>query len=335
VKHAHSLQEGIHVSDAAQSPIAEESIISLDRRVSSQDGSAKSVWRLHDGNLVESLSFDLNPESFGTVEGAVGGAAPVRTPRGHTVCVSSQAGCNVGCRFCATGLQPMKRNLTAEEIVEQVHRTRRIEERTTPTRVIFAGMGEPLLNPDEVLRAVTLFEQDAEVEHVSVSTIGVVPALQRLTREAPSVDLFISLHATTDEVRTRLIPLNKAYPIAEVLRAGADFATAHGRMVDISYLLFGGVNDFDEDADRLAALLDPELFRVQLLLWNDVPGLPFSRIEDEVARRFSARLVDGGVSTYITPSKARDIDAGCGQMITEEAKKHRVERAQGALLPLV
>ncbi|MFE2733273.1 radical SAM protein [Streptomyces sp. NPDC059349] len=324
------------MSESTYAPASvSDSILSLDRRASSKDGSAKSVWRLRDGNLVESLSFDLDPASFGEVEASTWGAAPVLTPTGHTVCVSSQAGCNVGCRFCATGLQPMKRNLSAEEIVEQVHHTRRIEERTTPTRVIFAGMGEPLLNPDEVLRAIDLLERDPDVENVSVSTMGVVPALRRLTREAPPIDLFLSLHATTDEVRTKLIPLNKTYRIADVLSAGAEFAKTHGRMVDISYLLFDGVNDSDEDADRLAALLDPTLFQVQLLLWNDVPGLPFSRIDEGVARRFSARLISNGVSTYITPSKARDIDAGCGQMITDEAKQHRLERAQKAMLPLV
>ncbi|MFJ8313960.1 MULTISPECIES: radical SAM protein [unclassified Streptomyces] len=301
------------------------------RQAHSSDGSIKTVWRLADGNQVESLSFTLGDP--GPATEAV--ATPVQTSRGHVVCVSSQAGCNVACTFCATGLQPMRRNLTAEEIVAQVQQTRLLEDRDTPTRVIFAGMGEPLLNFDEVLRAMPMLEADPGVAHISLSTMGVLPALDRLTDEAPAIDLFLSLHATTDEVRSRLIPLNKANPIAKILQAGERFARTHGRVVDVSYLLFDGVNDSNADADRLIALLNPEYFRVQLLLWNDVPGLPFSRVEDDAVRDFRERLLVGGLPTYIMPSKARDIDGGCGQMLTEAAKEHRIKRSNRAVLPLV
>ncbi|CAK7286918.1 radical SAM protein [Streptomyces sp. RM1] len=304
------------------------------RQATSDDGSIKTVWRLADGNQVESLSFTLGGNRPATTaDDRI--ATPVQQSRGHVVCVSSQAGCNVGCRFCATGLMPMRRNLTAEEILAQVHRTRELEGRTEPSRVIFAGMGEPLLNLDEVLRAVSLLETDPDVAHVSVSTMGVLPALDRLTDEAPSIDLFLSLHATTDDTRTRLIPLNKANPIADILRAAENFARRHGRVTDVSYLLFNGVNDTDADADRLIRLLDPRYFRVQLLLWNEVPGLPFHRVEEDVIMRFRDRLTAGGLPTYIMPSKAQDIDGGCGQMLTEAAKEHRVERSRKALLPVV
>ncbi|WP_327178526.1 radical SAM protein [Streptomyces sp. NBC_01335] len=315
-------------------PIDEALLVVPVEQATSSDGSTKTLWRLHDGNQVESLSFTLGGDGSTAVPDERI-ATPVRDSRGHVVCVSSQAGCNVACRFCATGLQPMRRDLTAEEMVAQVRRTRVLEERTTPTRVIFAGMGEPLLNLEEVLRAVSLLESDPGVAHISVSTMGVLPALDTLTEQAPSVDLFLSLHATTDEVRTRLIPLNRANPIAELLRAAERFARAHGRVIDVSYLLFNGVNDDDADADRLIGLLDPRYFRVQLLLWNDVPGLPFSRVEEDVVERFRDRLVAGGLPTYIMPSKARDIDGGCGQMLTEAAKEHRVNRANKAMLPLV
>ncbi|MFF3672950.1 radical SAM protein [Streptomyces sp. NPDC002120] len=301
------------------------------RTAKSSDGSSKTVWQLADGNQVESLSFTLGDPG----PGADAIATPVQNSRGHVVCVSSQAGCNVACTFCATGLQPMRRNLTAEEIVAQVRQTRLIEERDEPTRVIFAGMGEPLLNLDEVLRAVAMLEADSGVSHISLSTMGVLPALDRLTDETSSVDLFLSLHATTDEVRTRLIPLNKANPIAKILEAGERFARTHGRLVDVSYLLFNGVNDTDADADRLIGLLDPQYFRVQLLLWNDVPGLPFTRVEDGVIRQFRDRLIAGGLSTYVMPSKARDIEGGCGQMLTEAAKEHRIKRSNMSMLPLI
>ncbi|GGV42801.1 23S rRNA (adenine(2503)-C(2))-methyltransferase RlmN [Streptomyces spectabilis] len=304
------------------------------RRATSGDGSIKTVWRLPDGNQVESLSFTLgDADSHATPDGRV--ATPVQESRGHVVCVSSQAGCNVACTFCATGLMPMRRNLTAEEIVDQVRQTRLLEERDVPSRVIFAGMGEPLLNLDEVLRAVSLLETEPGVAHISVSTMGVLPALDRLAEEAPSVDLFLSLHATTDEVRDRLVPLNKANPITDILRSAENFARTHGRVTDVSYLLFNGVNDSDADADRLVELLDPRYFRVQLLLWNEVPGLPFSRVEEDVILRFRERLLAGGLPTYIMPSKAQDIDGGCGQMLTEAAKEHRVARSHKAMLPLV
>lgn len=301
---------------------------------SSSDGSSKTVWRLQDGNLVESVSFTLgDPDS---PDAAV--ATPVENSRGHVVCISSQAGCNVACTFCATGLQRMKHDLSAQEMVAQVRRTRELEGRTGTsvlTRVIFAGMGEPLLNLDAVLEAITLLEADPEVSHVSLSTMGVLPALDRLTDETTSVDLFLSLHATTDELRARLIPLNKANPIASILGAAERFARTHGRLVDVSYLLFKGVNESDADAARLIELLDPRYFRVQLLLWNEVEGMPFERVDDDAVVRFRERLVAGGLPTYIMPSKARDIDGGCGQMITEEAMERRRLRSSQALLDVL
>ncbi|WP_050515084.1 23S rRNA (adenine(2503)-C(2))-methyltransferase RlmN [Streptomyces rimosus] len=300
-------------------------MLDLEKKTTSDDGSVRFVWRLPGGHQVESVLFRTTADSF-IQPSAQAAERPLSLPSGAVVCVSSQAGCNVGCRFCATALQPMKHNLSAEEICAQVIRSAREENVRGGTRVVFAGMGEPMLNYEPVRDAALHLTGREDVHNVAVSTMGIVPAIQRLAAEAPAVDLYVSLHAANDTLRTSLVPLNRKYPIGDVLEAARAFAQETGRRVDISYLLLKGINDSPQDARELAALLDRNLFTVKLLLWNTVPGLPFERVPDERAVEFAGWLDDCGQPAYVIPSKARDVDAGCGQMITTQPSASRLRR---------
>jgi len=305
--------------------------LELATRTPSVDGSVRYVWRIAGCHEVESVLFRTTPASF-LQPTAHSGEKRLDLPSGAVVCVSSQAGCNVGCSFCATGLQPMRRNLTAEEIRAQVLQAVTMEKLSSGVRVVFAGMGEPMLNYAPARDAARRLVTDTEVENVAISTTGIVPAIRRLADEAPSVDLYVSLHAASDDLRDRLVPVNRKYPISAVLSAARDFATATQRRVDISYLLLRGINDAPQDAAQLADRLDPTIFTVKILLWNEVAGLPFERVSDDDAMRFAERLADIGQPAYVIPSKARDVDAGCGQMITTPPDPARLRQVTEAFI---
>lgn len=300
-------------------------MLELAKKALSDDGSVRFVWRLSSGHEVESVLFRTTAASF--IQPAAQVAEHrLNLPSGAVLCVSSQAGCNVGCRFCATGLQPMKHNLTAEEICAEVVQSAAEEKVTSGVRVVFAGMGEPMLNYESVRDAALGLIARDDVLNVAISTMGIVPAMRRLAAEAPTVDLYVSLHAPNDALRSSLIPLNNKYPIDIVLDAARTFARDTGRRVDISYLLLAGINDSARDAQELAQLLDNDLFTVKVLLWNTVPGLPFERVSDEHAVEFANWLGDHGQPAYVIPSKAQDVDAGCGQMITTAPSAMRLRR---------
>jgi 23S rRNA (adenine2503-C2)-methyltransferase len=270
----------------------------IQRRIS-DDGSIKYVFGLDDGRLIETVRF--------TVEGDVEG-----------LCISSQAGCNVGCRFCATGLQRPARNLTAVEIVDQVRLAGvdLLEDgiATGLSFVYFAGMGEAMHNYDTVLAASRQLLTTVEVPKVAISTSGVVPAIHRLADEGLPIKLHLSLHATTDEVRQAIIPLSRRWGIATLLDAGARFARRTGTSVAVNYMLLAGVNDSDEDIARLRELVDPDLFEVHLNRWNDIPGLPFVAVTAERVERFAADLRGQGLPATTRLSRGRDVGAGCGQL---------------------
>src|SRR5215207_2009372 len=243
----------------------------ITERIHSVDGSIKYVWDLNGKGRVESVLFSLPERPIRRKIGATKETLEER--EGYFVlCVSSQVGCNIKCSFCATGLQPSKYNLSSDEISRQVEiireeigLSRRVE---TNLALTFAGMGEPLLNFENVTRSSTDLLQRGLVSSVSLSTVGIIPGIRRLAVEKPEIILFVSLHATTDESRRHLIPLNDKYSIADVLNASRFHAKSTGRPVIVSYLLFSGINDSDEDLDRLCQLLDPQLFNVQILMWN-------------------------------------------------------------------
>ncbi len=269
------------------------SLICLDRRQSA-DGSIKYLWQLEQGT-VESIFFTFQGQPY--------------------ICVSSQMGCNVGCPFCATGRQRNRYNLTATEITAQVQLAMQdLSECGGPARIFqvaFAGMGEPLLNFRHVTTAAAALLESGITETVSLSTSGIVPMMEKLAGTAIT-KLFISLHATTDELRTQLVPANKKYPLASVLSAARAFYARVGVKVTATYLLLRDLNDSDADLARLCTLLDPAIFIVQLSVWNPIAGLSF--VPSKRLEQFRTALAGAGFEVFILQSRGTDIEGGCGQL---------------------
>jgi 23S rRNA (adenine2503-C2)-methyltransferase len=236
-----------------------------------------------------------------------------------TVCVSSQAGCAMACTFCATGQAGFERHLSAGEIVEQVARAAH-ESKQRVSNVVFMGMGEPLANYDATWEAVERLHHDLGISarRITVSTVGVVPGMRKLAAEALPVTLAVSLHAPTDREREALVPLNRRYPIAEVLDAAAVFAAAHGRRVTFEYACIAGVNDALEQADALGRLLSvfPGIggAHVNLIPLNPTGAFPGHAPGRERLRAFADRLREHGVNATVRRNRGTDIDAACGQL---------------------
>jgi 23S rRNA (adenine2503-C2)-methyltransferase len=270
-----------------------------------RDGTRKLGFRTHDGRGIESV---LIPDDD-----------PARNKL--TLCISSQVGCAIDCQFCATATLGFGRNLSAGEIVEQVYRATALAERR-PTNLVFMGMGEPLHNFDNVARALALLEHQwgaaFSPRRLTVSTAGLVPGIEKLGALQPAPNLAISLNATTDEVRERIMPINKRWPIAALLDAARRFPLSHGRRVTFEYVLLAGVNDADADADRLPRLLRGIPSKVNLIPWNPFNGPAFQRPSAERIRTFQERLRAGGLAVYIRTPRGDDIDAACGQLAARE-----------------
>jgi 23S rRNA (adenine2503-C2)-methyltransferase len=273
----------------------------------SSDGTIKWTWRTTDGKLIESVYM---PEADR-----------------KTLCVSSQVGCALGCTFCMTGTMGLARHLTPGEIVDQVHRANRrlveLGEGAAPrplTNLVFMGMGEPLHNYEHLKAALALLlDEDGpnfSHRHVTVSTSGLVPVMRRLGEET-QVKLAVSLNATTDAQRDTLMPINRRWPIGELLRACREFPMKQGRRITFEYVLLGGVNDTDQDAERLVRLLQGIPAKVNLIPYNDNPGLGFRAPTPERAEAFLERLVARQITAVVRKNRGRDIAAACGQLAAE------------------
>ena len=247
----------------------------------------------------------------------------MRYPDRRTVCISSQAGCGLGCTFCATGQMGLVRNLTAWEIVSQVLWAARVfGER--PTNVVMMGMGEPLANYENVMEAIRTINDDVGVSarKITVSTVGLVPQIERLARESLPVTLALSLHAPDDETRSALVPINRRWPVAECMKAVKKFRSAHGRRVTIEYALIDAVNDSSWQAKRLADLLRGTDVHVNLIPLNPTPGygVPASPRVDAFARELKSL----SVNVTVRDTRGRDIDAACGQLAAEAVARASV-----------
>ncbi|MFN2614479.1 MAG: 23S rRNA (adenine(2503)-C(2))-methyltransferase RlmN [Actinomycetota bacterium] len=254
-----------------------------------------------DGNTVKAVF----PGSYETVA--------MLYPDRLTVCVSSQAGCGLGCTFCATGQMGLIRNLSAWEIVSQVLWAGSVFGRR-PTNVVFMGMGEPLANYDRVLEAVAALNGEVGIgaRKITVSTVGLVPMIDRLAAEPLPVTLALSLHAPDDETRSQLVPINKRWPVAECIAASKRFRASHNRRVTIEYALIDGVNDYPWQARALAALLEGTDIHVNVIPLNPTAGfgVPASPRVDE----FTGLLRRAGANATVRDTRGRDIDAACGQL---------------------
>ena len=282
----------------------------------SDDGTRKWVLKLNDGNCIETV-FIPDDE------------------RG-TLCISSQVGCALDCSFCSTARQGFSRNLSSSEIVAQIWlATRLLEQEGKPgrkvTNVVFMGMGEPLLNFENVVKAIDLFLDDnaygLSKRRVTVSTAGVLPAIDRLSKRH-DVQLAISLHAVRDELRNELVPLNKKYPLKELLD------TCHRFMADrsprsrltIEYVLLDGVNDSDQDARDLIRLLKGLSVMVNLIPFNPFEGAGYKTSYGNTVRRFQQILVKADITTVVRRTRGEDIDAACGQLVGKVTDKSRREQ---------
>lgn len=291
----------------------------------SVDGTRKWAIRVEGGSLVEAV---LIPD---------GDRA--------TLCVSSQVGCSLDCKFCSTGKQGFQRDLTAAEIIGQVWLAIDSYGAWQPgsprvvTNVVMMGMGEPLLNFDNVVAAMSLMTDDLSYglskRKVTLSTSGVVPALDKLA-EFSDVSLAISLHAPNDEIRSKIIPINKRYPIAELLASGQryiDAQTDRKRVVTIEYTLLAGVNDQPEHARELSELLKNYPCKINLIPFNSFPNSGFSRPSGNAVSRFWKVLIDAGFVVTIRTTRGDDIDAACGQLVgdvvdrTRRAERYREQNA--------
>ena len=293
--------------------VAEIRAPAVEAHRTSADGTRKWLLRVDSGNCIEMVFI---PEG-----------------RRGTLCVSSQAGCPLDCAFCSTGRQGFNRNLSAAEITGQVWLA--VHELDRPlTNVVLMGMGEPLLNFDAVTEAIDLMLEDLAYgfarRRVTLSTAGVVPAIDRLARRAP-VSLAVSLHAPDDALRDRLVPINRKYPIAELLAACRRYAQANPkRKITFEYVMLDGVNDSPEHARALVALLRPVPAKVNLIPFNPFPGAPFRRSPEAVVDGFRERLNAAGIIAITRRPRGDDIDAACGQLAGKvTARAARVRR--GAL----
>jgi 23S rRNA (adenine2503-C2)-methyltransferase len=273
--------------------------LEVDRVDRSVDGTCKAALVARDGARIESV---LIPEDDRT-----------------TLCVSTQVGCAMACTFCATGFMGFRRNLRAGEIVDQVCRMRELTPADRPiSNVVFMGMGEPLLNLAAVVEAIRLLIDPKAFaiapRRVTVSTVGLVPKIAELLEQVP-VNLAVSLHATTDEVRDRLVPLNRRYPLAELLGALRALPTVTARRpVFFEYTLIEGVNDSIDDANRLPGLLHGIPSKLNLIPMNPHPDSPFRPPGDAVIDRFLGALSRRGMTVTLRRSRGPDIQAACGQL---------------------
>ena len=275
----------------------------------------KILGRLDDGQSIETVAMET--------------AATERRRRRSTVCVSSQVGCAVGCPFCATGQMGLTRNCTAAEIVDQVRLAGRLlaERGLGPvTHVVYMGMGEPLANYDAVAGSLRVLTGEAglSARRITVSTSGVVPAIDRLAGEGIPVTLAISLHAANDLARDRLVPLNRAHPIATLLAAADRYASATGRRVTIEWCLIGGINDSPADADQLREAAYRLQAHVNIIPMNHVDGSPWGPPDRQATERFLSRLA--GIRYTTRGTRGAEADAACGQLRAGLAQRRSVQR---------
>jgi 23S rRNA (adenine2503-C2)-methyltransferase len=275
----------------------------------------KQLWRLADGSTVESVL--------------------MHSPDRSTVCVSSQAGCAMGCTFCATGQAGFDRHLTTGEIVEQVveaSRRSRAEGRRL-SNVVFMGMGEPLANYDATWAAVERIHHDLglSARHLTISTVGVLPGIRRLAGEALPVNLAVSLHAADDRLRDELVPINRRAPLAALAEACREYLDAKNRRLSFEWALIADVNDTDDQARKLARYARSLRAHVNLIPLNPTPGFPTVGSSPARVRAFRDLLVEQGANATIRRTRGTDIDAACGQLRLEHASRRGASRTAVAV----
>ena len=286
------------------------------RRDRSEDGTQKFVLRLADGRQIESVFIPDTPA--------------------QTFCISTQVGCAMGCAFCLTGKMGLVRHLTAGEIAAQARvLAHLLDLHDDAFNIVLMGMGEPLHNYDATMKALRILNDEHGLavapRRVTLSTVGLVPMLDRLAQEELMPNLAISLHATTEEQRQQIVPPTKKYSLADILDACRRFPLKKRDRITFEYVLLDGVNDTPEDARRLARLLAGIKAKVNLIPLNAAPGIPFERPSDERVNAFARILAGRDVTVSVRKSRGRDIRAACGQLIVEGQRRSAAQSLAAAL----
>ncbi len=302
------LSRDLRAALARDFSLATPEVVSRER---SADGTEKFLLRLADGRRIESVFIPDTPA--------------------QTFCVSTQVGCAMACAFCLTGKMGLVRNLTAGEIAGQVRvLAGALGLLGSSFNIVLMGMGEPLHNYDETMKALRILGDTQgfalSPRRVTLSTVGLPPALERLAGEPKMPNLAISLHAPTDAQRGALVPINRKYGIADVLAACRRFPLTRRQRITFEYVLLAGVNDAPEDARRLATLLAGLKSKVNLIPLNPAAGIPFERPTDEAIDRFARILADRGLLVSVRKSRGRDIRAACGQLLVEGDRRSPGQR---------
>lgn len=310
-KDAHSFDEMSDVSKSFREVLKEKYTLDLPKlfvEQKSADGTVKLLLELSDGQKIETVL--------------------MRYVYGNALCVTSQVGCNMGCRFCASGLLKKVRNLRPEEMVGQfivMDRYLKEHEDKPLTHVVVMGTGEPFDNYDNVMKFIRIincqFGCEIGARHITVSTCGIVPSILKYGKEGLQINLAVSLHAPTNEIRNKIMPVNQAYPLEKLIPAVIQYYKDSGREVTFEYILINNLNDTDECADELIKLVKPTHGFVNLIPYNEVMENEFRTPSGNRVHHFHDRLLKAGIKTTVRKQFGADIDAACGQLRARYAKK--------------
>ena len=302
-KNAESFDEMTNLSKAVREQLGESCTLTkleIAQKQVSKDGTIKYLYRLADGNCIESVL--------------------MKYEHGNSICVSSQVGCRMGCKFCASTQGGKVRDLATSEILSQIYTT----EADTGERIsniVLMGIGEPLDNYDNVIRFIKIISsaegKNISQRNISLSTCGIVPKIYELAKLKLGITLSISLHATTNEARKRTMPVTNAYPLEQLMQACRDYTKTTGRRISFEYAMIKGENDTQEDAVRLSKLLSGFINHVNLIPVNPVDGSPFTQSDAKIIRDFQQKLTQLNVNATIRRRLGQDISAACGQLRNE------------------
>lgn len=303
-KAAGSFDEMTNLSKKFKEKLAQKTEIScvkIKERQISKDGTIKYLLQYPDNALVECVLMRFDNRA------------------NLTVCVSSQVGCAVGCKFCATGKLGFSRNLTASEIVEQILTIER-DTKLKITNIVYMGQGEPLLNFDNVMKSIDIFNQDLQIgmRRITVSTSGIVPAIAKLAQDKRPITLALSLHAPNDKIRNEIMPINKKYPLAEVMQSLKNWSDVTGRRATIEYTIIKNVNDSIDCAKQTIELLKNLHCNINIIPYNPTSEKGFQKPDRESIYKFKYLLEQAGKKTTVRLERGNDIDAACGQLANKK-----------------
>jgi len=307
-KRVHSFAEMTNLTQALRMQLADNfSFDNIDtlRVLGSKDTTQKFLFRLSDGNLIESVLIPASPALYGSPSDR------------RTICVSTQVGCAYGCKFCASGLDGWKRNLRADEIVNQIMM---VEDATAERidNIVFMGMGEPLANYDNLMRAIQIINAPWGIgigaRHITISTSGLVPQIRQLADQPLQIRLAVSLHGASDDVRSRIMPINRKYNLSALLDACRYFTSRKKQRITFEFILIAQVNDSDEQARQLAKHARALEAKVNLIPYNKVEGLDWTQPSSDRQKKFLAVLRAAEVRATLRREKGDDIAAACGQL---------------------